>query len=86
MKAQIECNFAKIKAQPAGKTTHILKSDGSFYVRGVSSQYYQIGFHTVGSGDTRLAFGDDVRNGVLFMHEGDCNEGQFMEIVVDQVD
>ena len=85
MKAQIECNFAKINAQPAGKTSYILESYGNFYVRTTLSRKLQFGFEKM-TDDTRLAFGDDTSAGVYFMHEGECTEGEFMEIVYDQVD
>ena len=101
VKVQVECNYDKIKALPWRKTSHIIASEmftlragqdgrGVAVMGGVQTSQENHWFQLfVGRPYTDidvLAFGDDVRGGSsLFLSEGDCTEGEFMNFVIEQV-
>jgi hypothetical protein len=92
VKAKIECNFEKIRQSL--KTSHVLIVGNSFQVRTVSygpfirGHYYHISLTRPIQEDMDVyAFGDNLQynDRVLYLEEGDCPEGGFMEFVVDKV-
>ena len=83
MKAQVECNFEKVRAAP--NNMQIISSE-TLNMRTWSSGLYQFFIGNPYAGHEVELFGDDVRAGYyLYFSEGDCTEGQYMDILVEQV-
>ena len=89
-KVQIECNFDKIKALSSGKTSHIIASE-MFTLRAGqdgTGHWFQLFVGRPYTDIDVIALGDDLRCGddsCLFLSEGDCTNGEFMNFVIEQV-
>jgi hypothetical protein len=82
MKAQVECNFEKVRA--AANNMQIISSE-TLNMRTWSSGLYQFFIGNTFSSEDYELHGDDVRGVSLFLSEGDCTEGEYMDILVEQV-
>jgi hypothetical protein len=94
VKVQVECNFDKIDALPLGKTSYLISGE-MFTLRAGKdgspsnpNRWFQL---FVGKGNTDIdviALGKDLRpyttRHMLFLHEGECPEGEFMDFVIEQ--
>jgi hypothetical protein len=80
---QVECNFEKVRAAPY--RMEIINSE-TLNMRSWNSGIYQFFIGNPYAGHEVELFGDDVRAGYyLYFSEGDCTEGQYMDILVEQV-
>ena len=83
VKVQVECNFEKVRAAPY--TMEIINSE-ALNMRSWNSGLYQFFIGNPYAGHEVELFGDDVRAGYyLYFSEGDCTEGQYMDLLVEQV-
>ena len=82
MKAQVECNFDKVRA--AGSQMQIISSE-TLNMRSWQSGLYQFFIGDTYAGHEYELFGDDIRGKSLFFSEGDCTQGGYMDILVEQV-
>merc|ERR1719223_1139998 len=87
VKVQVECNFDKVNAAP--QNMQIISSE-TLNVRTWSDQYVDKNYYQFFIGnyaaDDYEVYGDDVRYGgtSLFFSEGDCEQGEYMDIHVEQ--
>ena len=80
---QVECNFVKVRAAPY--VMEIMNSE-TLNIRSWKSGLYQFFIGNPYDGHEVELFGDDVSAGFyISISEGDCTEGQYMDILVEQV-
>merc|ERR1719223_214235 len=82
VQVQVECNFEKVRAAPYAM--EIINSE-TLNMRSWNSGLYQFFIGNPYAGHEVELFGDDVRSGYyLFFSDGDCTEGEYMDILVEQ--